>query len=323
MSRSRNSHIRLPRKRHLAADRLSLAGLEAGDRQAAEGYHRLLAGDDLHGLDGLFQIFLLAGRLAHAHVDDDLLPPRQRVTVARTNSWPGRENLLQVMLCRRGVGMISGSAFSFSPFSFSFSPLAGFSPFAGLSPLVGFLALGLLFSLWAVLSAFSPWAAFQPWAGFSAFSLGAGRGLLTSATGLALPGSGMVVLYFAHDLLPLRGVHITDALHDAYLPTLFPALSVFGGSDDAVGGAALLAVALLAAVGQERAPTRVAALHAWQTRSTLHIGIGISFESRPPCGLLLAAADVLVHAVHALHHQLAGAAVGRAAPSRVSRGRRR
>ena len=68
--------MRSRRKRDLAADRHAFAQLELGDRLLRLGDHRLLAGDRLHlggrGLDAL----LVLGRLADAHVDDDLLEPR-------------------------------------------------------------------------------------------------------------------------------------------------------------------------------------------------------------------------------------------------------
>ena len=57
---------------HLAADRPAVADLEARDRVASLGDHRLLAGDLCHVGDGVLDDLLVAHRLAHAHVERDL-----------------------------------------------------------------------------------------------------------------------------------------------------------------------------------------------------------------------------------------------------------
>ena len=60
----------------LHADRHALAQLELGDRLLGLGDHRLLAGDQLHLGGGGLDLLLVLGRLADAHVEDDLLEPR-------------------------------------------------------------------------------------------------------------------------------------------------------------------------------------------------------------------------------------------------------
>src|SRR5439155_597572 len=60
---------------YLAADRHAFAQLELGDRLLRLGDHRLLTGDLLHfGRRRLDALFVL-GRVADAHVDDDLVEP--------------------------------------------------------------------------------------------------------------------------------------------------------------------------------------------------------------------------------------------------------
>src|SRR5437868_8547761 len=60
-------------QRHHAAHREVGADLEVGDRFPRLGDHRLLAGDLGHVGDRVIEHFLVGGRLAHAHVDGDLL----------------------------------------------------------------------------------------------------------------------------------------------------------------------------------------------------------------------------------------------------------
>src|SRR6266496_3209057 len=63
-------------QRHHAADRVALADLEARDRLLRLGDHGLLAGQLLHVAGGVLEQLLVADRLAHTHVEDDLLDPR-------------------------------------------------------------------------------------------------------------------------------------------------------------------------------------------------------------------------------------------------------
>src|SRR5688500_11986195 len=63
-------------QRHHRADRVALADLEPGDRLARLGDDRLLPGDLLHVADGVVEQLLVGDRLAHAHVEDDLLDAR-------------------------------------------------------------------------------------------------------------------------------------------------------------------------------------------------------------------------------------------------------
>jgi hypothetical protein len=63
-------------QRHHRADRVALADLEPGDRLARLGHDRLLAGDLRHVGDRVVEQLLVAGRLADAHVEHDLLDAR-------------------------------------------------------------------------------------------------------------------------------------------------------------------------------------------------------------------------------------------------------
>jgi hypothetical protein len=60
----------------LGTDRHALAELEGRDRLAGPRDHRLLAGDDAHVRDGGVEELRVLRRAADAHVDDDLLEPR-------------------------------------------------------------------------------------------------------------------------------------------------------------------------------------------------------------------------------------------------------
>src|SRR5262249_8176807 len=62
---------------HPATDRVALAEPEAADRLLGLGDLGLLAGDLGKLLGRLVEPGLVLQRLAHAHVDDDLLQPRQ------------------------------------------------------------------------------------------------------------------------------------------------------------------------------------------------------------------------------------------------------
>ena len=97
------------------------------------------------------------------------------------------------------------------------------------------------------------------------------------------------------------------------------------GAICADAGAALLAEAFLAAVGQEAgAESRVALPHDGQTSSTFDSWTGISFDEPAALRVLLAAADVLVDAVHAFDDRLAGGAIDHEhAALAARRGRRR
>src|SRR6478735_5633204 len=68
----------------LAADRHTLAQLELRDRLLRLGDHGLLPGDQLHFLGGGLDLLLVLARFADAHVERDLLQPRnlERVLVA-------------------------------------------------------------------------------------------------------------------------------------------------------------------------------------------------------------------------------------------------
>src|SRR4051812_5324237 len=60
-------------QRHLGADRVALAELEAGDRLLGPGDHRLLAGDDAEVRDRAVEQRGLTGRQTDPAVEDDLL----------------------------------------------------------------------------------------------------------------------------------------------------------------------------------------------------------------------------------------------------------
>ena len=64
--------MRARRKCHLAADRVTVADLEACDRLARQCAHGFLAADLLHVANGAVQHFLVGHGLAHAHVQRDL-----------------------------------------------------------------------------------------------------------------------------------------------------------------------------------------------------------------------------------------------------------
>src|SRR5581483_9801741 len=63
-------------KRDLGADGVAFTKLEAGDRLPSPGHHRLLTGDDGEIVDRALEQGRLLGGPADAHVDDDLLEPR-------------------------------------------------------------------------------------------------------------------------------------------------------------------------------------------------------------------------------------------------------
>src|SRR5690606_15451467 len=66
----------LPAQRHLAADRVARPDLEAGNRLARLGDHGLLPGDPGHIRHRVVHHLLVRDRLAHAHVERDLLDAR-------------------------------------------------------------------------------------------------------------------------------------------------------------------------------------------------------------------------------------------------------
>src|SRR5574343_1013612 len=61
---------------HLAADRVAITNLEAGDRLAGSGHHRFLTGDFLHVANGVFQNLFVRHSFAHTHVQGDLFDAR-------------------------------------------------------------------------------------------------------------------------------------------------------------------------------------------------------------------------------------------------------
>src|SRR5574343_387476 len=63
-------HARTTQGDH-ATDRIAVTNLEAGDRLASLGGHRLLASDLLHVANGVFQNLLVGNRLAHTHIQGD------------------------------------------------------------------------------------------------------------------------------------------------------------------------------------------------------------------------------------------------------------
>ena len=84
ISRSRNSQAAVAAQRHLGADGHALAELERRDRATGPGDDGFLAGDHLEVAHRAFDERGLLGRLAHAHVQHDLLEARYLHDIRQT-----------------------------------------------------------------------------------------------------------------------------------------------------------------------------------------------------------------------------------------------
>jgi hypothetical protein len=80
------------------------------DRLLGLGDHRLLPGDQLHLGRGLLDLLLVLRRLAHAHVEHDLLEARhlQRVLVAELVRHRLDDAVLVLLLQARRVPLVVG-----------------------------------------------------------------------------------------------------------------------------------------------------------------------------------------------------------------------